>query len=100
LSIINGYELRLTGIIERDAQEGHSFPENKSQQTNGNDLITIPITRQQELGIIRYICDGIESRIQYLPSNVSNTSVLYCGDKVRLKEIYLKIFISNFLGRI
>jgi len=96
LSRINGYELRLTGIIERDAQEGQSFLENKSQQTNGNDLITIPTTRQQELGIIRYICDGIESRIQYLPSNISNTSVLYCGDKVRSKKIYLKIFILIF----
>jgi hypothetical protein len=42
--------------------------------------------QHQEPGIIRFICDGIESTIQFLPANISNTSALYCGDKVRRKE--------------
>lgn len=78
--MINGYELRLNGIIERDAQEGYLISDSKSQQTNGNDSITIPINRQPEPGIIRYICDGIDCTIQYVPSNIS---ALYCGDKVK-----------------
>jgi hypothetical protein len=58
--------------------------ETKQQQTNGNDPVTTPVNRQQEPGIIRYVSDGIESTIQYLSTNLSNTSALYCGDKVRL----------------
>ena len=63
------------GIVERDCNDS-----SESKQTiNGNDS---PIHRQQEPGIIRYIYEGIESTIQYLSTSLSNTSALYCGDKV------------------
>ncbi|CAF0761612.1 unnamed protein product [Rotaria sordida] len=93
LTMINGRELRLTGIIERDPQDGRternnrgndvqSTNENKIQQTHSNDSISNSTNRQQDFGIIRYICDGIESTIQFLSTNISYTSTLYCGDKV------------------
>jgi hypothetical protein len=64
--MINGHEIRLNGIIERD---------NKSQQDSG---------------IIRYISDGIESIIEFLPTN---NSIFYYGDKVKSKE---KFISKNF----
>jgi len=57
---MNGHELRLNGIIEREIRR-----DNKSQQ---------------ESGVIRYIYDGIESTIEFL---LTNNSTLYCGDKVK-----------------
>lgn len=48
------------------------------QQTNGNDSTN----RSSEPGLIRYVYEGAESTIQYLPANLSNTSALFCGDKV------------------
>ncbi|CAF4407626.1 unnamed protein product, partial [Rotaria sp. Silwood2] len=93
LTMINGREVRIAGIIERDPQDGRternnrgndgqSTTENKVQQTLNNDSISNSTNRQQELGIIRYICDGIESTIQFPSTNISNTSTLYYGDKV------------------
>lgn len=91
---INGHEVRIMGIVERDATEGRSSlernsrpndtSENKQQQTNGNDAISTSANRQQEPGLIRYVYEGNESTIPYLPTNLSNTSALYCGDKVRI----------------
>jgi len=64
-SLINGRqaEIRLVGIVERDV--------NENGDNNGNDS-----------GLIRYVYDGIESTIPYFSTNLSNTSTLYCGDKV------------------
>ncbi|CAF3081035.1 unnamed protein product [Rotaria socialis] len=98
LNLINGRELRLTGIIERDPQDGRtertnrgndarSTTENKIQQTQGNDSISNPTNRQSEPGIIRYVCDGIEATIPFLSTNISNTSALYYGDKVELTVV-------------
>ena len=50
------------------------------QQTNGGD--STATHRQAEPGVIRYVYNGIESTIQYSSGNLSNTSALYCGDKV------------------
>jgi hypothetical protein len=97
--LINGYELRLNGIIERDVQENNLqlISETKSQQINGNDSISIPSNRQQEPGVIRYICNGIESTIQFLPTDINNTSALYYGDKVkRKKEKLLLKYLFKF----
>lgn len=80
--MINGHDLRLTGIIERDPQEGSVAAESKSSQTNGNDSITIPTSRQQEPGVIRYTFNDTESTVPFSPSNVTNAAALYCGDKV------------------
>ena len=106
---INNHELRLMGVVEYDANCGRigfkienfrfffSFlnfnlernhrsndaSEIRQQQTNSNDSLSNSVHRQQEPGIIRYEYDGTESTIQYLSTNLSNTSALYCGDKVR-----------------
>lgn len=116
-SLLNGNsnELRLLGIVERDANDGRlgtelierresNIDKKKSilerngrsndaldikQQINGNDSLPTSVNRQQEPGIIRYVSDGIESTIQYLSNNLSNTSTLYCGDKVRHVFFYL-----------
>ncbi|CAF0776592.1 unnamed protein product [Adineta steineri] len=95
LSMMNGHELRLTGIVERDPQEGQLNSENKSQQLNGNDSISIPISRQQESGIIRYVWNETKASIQFLSTNISNTSALYCGDKVEFGLISGSKFATN-----
>ncbi|CAF0756986.1 unnamed protein product [Adineta steineri] len=95
LSMVNGHELRLTGIVERDPQEGQLNSENKSQQLNGNDSISIPISRQQESGIIRYVWNETKASIQFLSTNISNTSALYCGDKVEFGLISGSKFATN-----
>ncbi|CAF4887635.1 unnamed protein product [Rotaria sp. Silwood1] len=94
LTMINDRELRLTGIIERDPQDGRiaernnrgndvqTITDNKVQQTQNNDSTSNSINRSQDSGIIRYICDGIESTIQFLSTNMNNVSTLYYGDKV------------------
>ncbi|CAF0873866.1 unnamed protein product [Adineta ricciae] len=103
-SLLNGNsnELRLLGIVERDANDGRLERNGRSndaldmkQQINGNDALTAPINRQQEPGIIRYVSDGIECTIQYLSSNLSNTSTLYCGDKVEFTMTMNNKFASN-----
>ncbi|CAF5001469.1 unnamed protein product [Rotaria sp. Silwood1] len=94
LTMINDRELRLTGVIERDPQDGRiaernnrgndvqTITDNKVQQTQNNDSTSNSINRSQDSGIIRYICDGIESTIQFLSTNMNNVSTLYYGDKV------------------
>ncbi|CAF0930031.1 unnamed protein product [Rotaria sp. Silwood1] len=94
LTMINDRELRLTGIIERDPQDGRiaernnrgndvqTITDNKVQQTQNNDSTSNSINRSQDSGTIRYICDGIESTIQFLSTNMNNVSTLYYGDKV------------------
>ncbi|CAF3428799.1 unnamed protein product [Rotaria socialis] len=89
LTNINGHELRLMGIVERDANDarlernGRSNEASETKQTNGNDTVSSSINnRQQEPGLIRYVHQSNESTIQYLSTNLSNTSALYYGDKV------------------
>ncbi|CAF3951002.1 unnamed protein product [Rotaria sordida] len=88
---MNGHELRLMGIVERDANDGRPERNGRSndisetkqqQQTNGTDSLSTSSNRQQDQGLIRYIYDGTESTIPYVSTNLSNTSALYCGDKV------------------
>ncbi|CAF4763274.1 unnamed protein product, partial [Rotaria magnacalcarata] len=56
----------------------------ETKQTNGNDTVSSSINRQQEPGLIRYAHQSNESTIQYLSTNLSNTSALYYGDKVNI----------------
>lgn len=94
--MINSHDFRLTGVVERDPQDGHSITETKSQQqSNGNDSISIPTSRQQEPGLIRYIWDDKEAIIQFSTTNISNTATLYCGDKVN-ETANIDIDNSNF----
>ncbi|CAF3989006.1 unnamed protein product [Rotaria sordida] len=88
---MNGHESRLMGIVERDANDGRPERNGRSndisetkqqQQTNGTDSLSTSSNRQQDQGLIRYIYDGTESTIPYVSTNLSNTSALYCGDKV------------------
>ncbi|CAF1160122.1 unnamed protein product [Adineta ricciae] len=81
-SMINDHEFRVIGVVERDAQENHTSSDNKSQQANGNDSITIPSSRQHEPGVIRYLWDDKEATIQFSTTNISGTTALFCGDKV------------------
>ena len=78
----NGREIRLIGIVERDANEERNGRSNEQsemkQPINGNDSNN----RSSEPGLIRYVYEGVESTIQYTTTNLSNTSALFCGDKV------------------
>jgi len=74
------FQRNLLFNLERNGRS-NELSETK-QQTNGSDSTSTPVNRQQEPGVIRYVYDGIESTIQYLSANLSNTSALYCGDKV------------------
>ena len=47
---------------------------------------------EQEPGIIRYVSDGVESTVQYLPTSLTNTPAVYCGDKVRGPLLLLNSF--------
>jgi cold shock CspA family protein len=101
-SLVNGSEIRIIGIVERDANDERSERNGRSneqsetkQQTNGSDSPLISTNRQQEPGVIRYVYDGIESTIQYSSPNLSNTSALYCGDKVEFSMISGGKFASN-----
>ena len=80
--MINDHEFRVTGVVERDAQDNHTSSDNKSQQANGNDSITIPTSRQHEPGVIRYLWDDKEVTIQFSATNINGTAALFCGDKV------------------
>ncbi|CAF1266558.1 unnamed protein product [Adineta steineri] len=100
----NGNELRLTGIVERDANDNRAERNGRSnemsdakQQTNSNEPVTTPVHRQQEPGIIRYISDEIESTVQYVSTNLSNTPTLYCGDKVEFSMASGNKLASNII---
>jgi hypothetical protein len=100
---MNGNEIRLVGIVERDANDernGRSNEQSETKQTNGSDSPLISTNRQHEPGVIRYVYDGIESTIQYTSANLSNTSALYCGDKVNTYREFQKNIYMSFNVRL
>ena len=88
----NGSEIRFMGIVERDASDERQSE--LKQQTNGNDSAN----RSSESGLIRYVHDGVESTIQYLSANLSNTSALFCGDKVMSSIVLNQVHSVRLLG--
>lgn len=88
----NGSEIRLIGVVERDASDDRQSE--LKQQTNGNDSTN----RSSESGLIRYVHDGVESTIQYLSTNLSNTSALFCGDKVMSSSVHNRVHSVRLLG--
>lgn len=68
--------------LERNGRATDGSETKQSLQSNGNDSNSS--NRQQDAGLIRYVYDGIELTIAFQPSSLSNTSALYCGDKVRI----------------
>ena len=80
--MINDHEFRIIGVVERDAQDNHTSSDNKSQQTNGNDSITIPSSRQHEPGVIHYFWDDKEATIHFSTTNICGATALFCCDTV------------------
>ncbi|CAF0830573.1 unnamed protein product [Didymodactylos carnosus] len=93
-------ELNFVGVVEKDAGD---FKPMVSSERNGRttqDVMTpaTPIStslpsmplvngdasssRQQEPGIISYEQNGKQCTMQFITSGISNTTALYCGDKV------------------
>ncbi len=85
------FQIYLLFNLERNGRSNEQSE--TKQQTNGSDSPLISTNRQQEPGVIRYVYDGIESTIQYSSPNLSNTSALYCGDKVNIDRSLLKMIL-------